>query len=549
MKESGKSNVKEVMDGVWEWILSENPIYATFIGDQRYDDRMPDISKERKEKRRSDLKMFKQKASDTNPKNEKENIDKKVLLWFIDDSIEELDQDLEDFNIDHMNGYHLLPFDLLNFQKTDTPERMEKFIERLNKFPNLMRQHIENLKIGESKKRVQFYIQVQRCIEQIENILKGKFEETPFQETLNQYQGGQKDKYENILKDIYNEKIKNSLLEFVEYLKRYKPRDKAGINSIPDGDKNYRYLIKHHTNLEIDPASIHQLGIDEIKKIHDEIKDVGAKLGVRDGEVRKIIEEVRKDKKNFFSSREEIVRAYTDAVEKIYHKLPDFFGVLPKAKVVVRPVEDYREKDSVGAFYYRPSQDGSRPGIFYINTYKPEERPRYELYSLAVHEAVPGHHLQISISQEVIDHPFRKHIDWDAFTEGWGLYSERLGDEMGLYTEPIYKFGMLIMQVWRAVRLVVDTGIHSFGWSREKSIEFFLHNTGLENVEVINEVDRYITWPAQALAYYIGMKKIMELREKALRVMSIKEFHDLILSLGGIPIQIIEEVVLKRLER
>lgn len=540
--------VKEIMDECWEWILKENPIYATFLGDERYDDKIPDISRDSKQRRKNYLLDIKSKISNTIIGNEKEEIDLKVLKWFIDDSIDEIDQDLEDFSIDHMNGYHLLPFDLTNFQRVDTQERMEKFINRLEKFPDLMEQHIENLRIGESRGRVQFYIQIKRCMEQLENILKKSFQETPLCEILKQYQDKDKQKYEKNLEEVYNFHIKKSLDRFYEYLRGYKPREKAGICSIPDGEKNYRYLVRHHTTLDIDPESIHKMGFEEIKKIHEEIKEVGLKLGISASDPIDVIKKVRSDKRNFFSSREEIVNAYRDITEKIYSKLPEFFGVLPKAKVIVKAVEDYREKDSVGAFYYRPSHDGSRPGIFYINTYEPEERPRYELVALAVHEAVPGHHLQISIAQEIDLHPFRRHIDWDAFTEGWGLYAERLGEEMGLYGDPIYRFGMLIMQVWRAVRLVVDTGIHFFGWTREKAIDFFLLNTGLKDIEVINEVDRYITWPAQALSYYIGMKKIMELKQKFLKKGSIKDFHDLILSQGGAPLYIIEEFILQHLK-
>lgn len=540
--------IKEIMDEIWEWFLKENPVYATFIGDERYCDKLPDISKENKERLRKTLEDFRKKLSEVEITSEAERMDKELVEWFVGDHIEELEQDLEDFGIDHMHGYHLLPFDLTNFQKTDTPDRMERFLERLSKFPQLMDQHIENLKIGESKKRVQFYIQVKRCIEQIENILRKSFVETPFQIIMDNYQGEGKENYRRQLESIYDKSIRSSLGRFVDYLKVYKPRETAGIWSIPDGERNYIYLIKHHTTLELKPEEIHSLGLEELKKIYDELRSVGRKLGIEATEPREIIEKIGSDRRNFFSSRDEMVKTYEEITRKIYEKLPEFFGILPKAGVVVKAVEDYREKDSVGAFYYRPSQDGSRPGIFYINTYKPEERPRYDVVALAVHEAVPGHHLQIAIAQERTDlHPFRRHIDWDAFSEGWGLYAERLGEDMGLYVDHLQKFGMLVMQAWRAVRLVVDTGIHHFRWTREAAMDFFLKNTGLQDIEVVNEIDRYITWPAQALSYYIGMKKIMELREKATRKMSLKEFHDLILSQGGVPLKIIEKYVEKHL--
>ncbi len=552
-KKGEMKKVRDILDNFWDWFLAENPVFATFIGDERYDDKLPDISKEHKKEEEKKLKEFGDEMEKALAENERDEVDKEVFLWCIRDMIEGIQQEIEEFWIDHMYGYHLLFFELVNFQRTDTPERIEKFISRIEKYPDFIEKYINNLREGLSKGRTQFGTSVQRCIKQLEDIMKKPAHELPIFEVLKHLDEKAKSKYEEKLNISVEKFLKPPLQKFLDFLKDYKPREKEGINSIPGGEENYLYLIKHHLTIKMSPDEIYKIGLDELSKIKDEIKQVGKLLGLKNEDAKEIIERVKSDKRNFFSSRDEILSAYQTKVEEIYRKLPDFFGFLPKSKVIVKPVEEYLEKDAVGAFYYRPSKDGSRPGVFYINTYAPHERPRYELTALSAHEAVPGHHLQIAIAQELDLHPFRRHIDWDAFTEGWGLYSERLADDMGLYTDPLQRLGMLIMQAWRAIRLIVDTGIHAFGWSREKAIKFFLENTGLENIEVTNEVDRYIIWPAQALSYMIGMKKILELREWTRKRLgnrfSFKIFHDTILSEGGIPLEILEKIFKKKIEK
>ncbi len=547
-----QEDIRQIFEDFWEWYLKENPIHATLIGDERYDDKLPDISRSHKDELKSKLKEFKAKIKKFRRIPEQEKVNKEVLIWYLDDSLEYLEQDIEDFQIDHISGNHLMIFEIANFQKIDTKERFENFIERIRKFPKLMDDYIENLRIGIERKRTQFRIPVQRCIKQCENILSKNDEELPLWRIAKMAPAEETEYRSRILKSTINESLKPAINKFLEFLKIYNPREKEGISSIPQGEENYLFLIKHHTTLKLSPEEIHRTGLEELREIQEQVKKLAPKINPEAKTIKELMDSVRRDKKNFFSSKDEIVKTYEKTVEQIYGKLEHFFGKLPKSKVIVKPVEEYLEKDAVGAFYYRPSANGDRPGIFYINTYMPEQRPKYEIIALAVHEAVPGHHLQIALAQELDLPQFRRYIDWDAFTEGWGLYAERVADEMDLYQEPIYKLGMFTMQAWRAIRLVVDTGLHHFGWSREKAIEFFSENAGLEDIEVINEVDRYIIWPAQALAYMIGMKKILELRALAQKKLkdkfSLKLFHDTILSEGGIPLEILDKTFKRKMK-
>lgn len=342
-----------------------------------------------------------------------------------------------------------------------------------------------------------------------------------------------------------------ALERLVQFLKDdYLPQSRAqavGLSSLPNGKEAYRFLIRFHTTTDYTAEKLHAVGLEELKKIQQEMQAVAAKLGHK-GELAAFMARARSDPKNFFSTRDEIVASAKKNVEAAYQQLPKFFLSLPQIYCDVLPIEDYREKDAVAAFYYQPDQDGKRPGIYYINTYNPPSRTRYTMAALAAHEAVPGHHLQIATALEAKELPeFRRQRDFTAFTEGWGLYSERLAEEMGFYPDPMSRFGMLTYQAWRACRLVVDTGIHAMGWSREKAIEFMKTNAPLSEEEIINEVDRYIIWPGQALAYKVGQMEIESLRAYAKTKLGekfdLREFHDVLLKNGSIPLPTTRELI------
>jgi uncharacterized protein (DUF885 family) len=326
-----------------------------------------------------------------------------------------------------------------------------------------------------------------------------------------------------------------------------RPQDKPGLAALPGGVASYTSMIKVHTSLAWTPEEVHALGLAEIARIRGELSALGTKvLGTSD--VAAIQKTLRGDPAMHFTTAEEIEAKAREALARAEAKMGDWFGILPKAPCEVKRMSDLEAPQSTIAYYQQPSTDGSRPGLYMINTYAPTTRPRYEAEALAFHEAVPGHHLQIAIAQELGDLPdFRKHGGTTAFSEGWGLYSERLADEMGLYSGDFDRFGTLSFEAWRASRLVVDTGIHALGWSRQQAIDYMIENTVLAPNNIANEVDRYISWPGQAVAYKVGQLEILRLREDARARLGarfdIKGFHDAVLAHGSVTLPILGDLV------
>jgi uncharacterized protein (DUF885 family) len=322
-------------------------------------------------------------------------------------------------------------------------------------------------------------------------------------------------------------------------------RDKEGVWSLPEGTDMYRFYVRYHTTIDLSPEEIHETGKSEVKRISEEIRKIIKRMGF-DGGIREFAEYVKTKKELYPETGREIVGGYRDILLEMDKKLPRYFGRLPKAEYDIKEIEKYREQAAPAAYYYPPPRDFSRPGYFYINTYKPESRPRSIMEALAYHEAVPGHHLQIAIMQELEDIPdFRRYQGSTAYIEGWALYAEKLAKEMGFYQQDFSEYGRLTNEIWRAARLVVDTGIHYFKWSREEAIQYCRENTGLEEHEIEVEIDRYIAMPGQALAYKTGELKILQLRERAKKAFGskfdIRDFHDRLLEEGALPLYALED--------
>ena len=349
-----------------------------------------------------------------------------------------------------------------------------------------------------------------------------------------------KDYIQNVLNPAYQE-----LYDFLvnEYLP--KSRDSIGISDVPNGKEWYEYLARYHTTTDLTPDEIHEIGLREVAKIRAEMEGIIDRVGW-EGDFNSFLQYLRTDPKFYYETGEELLQAYRAMSKEIDAYMPTLFNKLPRAPYGVIPIPMESAPFTTTAYYNAPS--AGRPGYYYANLYMPEVRPKYEIPVLSVHEAVPGHHHQISLAQEMENVPnFRKYLSITAFVEGWGLYSEQLGESMGIYDDPYDKFGQLTYDMWRAVRLVVDTGMHYKGWSRDDAVNLFLNNTAKTEQDINNEVDRYIAWPGQALAYKIGQLKIMELRDKTKAALGddfdIKDFHDHMLSFGSIPLNILEEKV------
>jgi uncharacterized protein (DUF885 family) len=323
--------------------------------------------------------------------------------------------------------------------------------------------------------------------------------------------------------------------------------DVPGLMHVPGGADAYRRLIRHHTSLDLDAEQVHATGLSEIARIDAEFVELGARV-LGTGDLPGTLMRLRDDPALFFATRDEVQAKATDALARARDAIPDWFGILPATPCEVVRMEAHEEKHSTLAYYRQPAADGSRPGQYFVNTYQPETRARYEAEALAYHEAIPGHHLQLAIGQERTDLPvFRRHLGPTAFVEGWGLYSERLSDEMGLYSGDLDRFGILSFDAWRACRLVVDTGMHALGWSRDEAIAFMSAHTALAANNIANEVDRYIVWPAQALGYKIGQLEMLRLRAEARDRLGegfrIRAFHDVVLGAGAVPLSTLRELV------
>ncbi len=330
-----------------------------------------------------------------------------------------------------------------------------------------------------------------------------------------------------------------------------RPDDRPGLLHVPGGADTYRLLARAHTSLDTPPEEIHAVGLAEIERIDGEFVDLGARLLGTDG-LEATLAALREDPVLHFSTRDEIHATAVRSLERASAAIPDWFGRLPKAPCEVVRMPAHEEKHSTIAYYREPSADGSRPGQYFVNTYAPESRPRYEAEALAFHESVPGHHLQLAIMQELDDLPaFRRFNGTTAYIEGWGLYTERLSEEMGLLSGEIDRFGVLSFDAWRASRLVLDTGIHALGWTRQQAIDFMTAHTALGENNVANEVDRYISWPGQALAYKLGQLEILRLRSEAESRQGdrfdIRRFHDVVLGHGALPLGVLREVVERQL--
>lgn len=324
-------------------------------------------------------------------------------------------------------------------------------------------------------------------------------------------------------------------------------RDSVGASALPNGRAFYAYRVAHYTTTELSADEIHQIGLDEIARIRGLMDEVIAEVGFT-GSFAEFLHFLRTDPQFYFETGEEILREYRNIAKRIDPELVKLFGKLPRMPYGVKAIPAASAPDTTTAYYFPPAADGSRAGYFYANLYRPEVRPKYEMEALTVHEAMPGHHLQIALAQELGELPeFRRYNGYTAFVEGWGLYSESLGSELGLYTDPYSRFGQLTYEMWRAVRLVVDTGLHHQGWSRQQAIDYFKANAGKAEHDIINEIDRYIAWPGQALAYKIGELKIQALRREAEQALGeqfdIRGFHDTVLGAGAIPLNLLERNV------
>ena len=548
----------ELAEEYWEERLSNDPFLATVLGDRRFDSRLPDITPEGRARWKNQYAEASREC-EAIPEGEltaKDRLTRTALLVDAASMAAYYSCDLEEWVVDPLQGPQVELMNLESYQPIRTASEGRAMTERWRAIGSYIDAHIANLRSGAAKGKVAVRVAVEKVIDELDELLKRPDSDWPLLRPLaTEHRGWTVDEVEMFregLKDAVREAARPGFTRYLELLRwemlpRARPQDKPGIMHVPGGGESYLSLVRVHTSLDISPQELHETGLREVAKINGEMEELGEKvLGVRDR--KEILNRLRTDPSMYFSNRDEVFAKAEAALAKANAAVPKWFGRLPKTPCEVVRMEEHEEKHSTIAYYRPPAADGSRPGRYYINTSAPETRPRYEAEALAYHESVPGHHLQIAIAQELTGIPeFRKNSGVTAFVEGWGLYTERLADEMGLYTSNTDRIGILSYDSWRACRLVVDTGMHAMGWTREQAIEFMLGNTALARNNIVNEVDRYITWPGQALAYKTGQLEMMKLRAAAeIRLgtaFDIRRFHDALLGEGAVPLPALGQIL------
>ena len=546
-------NIKfeKYLSNQWEQDLEDSPIFASLLGNKKFNQNITSNS----------IKSFQ-----TNKLKFKENLKNLNSFNFEQlDSDNKLNYQLKEISLKNSIEASNYPSYYMSLNQRggvqsyyETGDRLvyeskqdyEDWLVRLSKYVDNITNTKNNLEEGLEKGYTQPQLVTKQVISQIDNILNSDIENNPYLKIFLKadnsfFKKGEKEDLINRAKELIKINIIPAYIDLNNFLKTvYLPnsRQSIGLSAVPDGALWYEYAARYHTTTNLTPDEIHNIGLKEVKRIRNEMEQIIKDLEW-DGDFKSFLNYLRTSPRFYYDNPDDLLNAYLIMAKSIDPLLPKIFKVFPRAPYGVIPIPAESAPFTTTAYYNSPAK--GRPGYFYANLYKPESRPKYEIPVLTVHEAVPGHHFQISIAQELENVPtFRKYQSFTAFVEGWGLYSEELGEFMNLYDDPYDKFGQLTYDMWRAIRLVVDTGIHYKNWSRQDAIDLFLENTAKSKLDIENEVDRYIAWPGQALAYKIGQLKILELRNKAEKKLGdkydIKDFHHEVLKRGSLPLDILE---------
>jgi uncharacterized protein (DUF885 family) len=542
------------LDELWESNLKRRPVFATRLGDKRFNNKITSNTVEEFEKNKTQIQIdFKDLNSfNFDDLSEENQLNYRLKHVSLSSSIELSEYPSYFMSLNQRGGVqsYYETGDRLNFT---SKQDYNDWLTRLSQYSNNIENSYENNKAGIEAGYTQPKLVTSGVISQIEAILDSTLENHPYLQVFLEADemlltAEEKETLVNEAKVLITEQINPAYTKLHEFLiNEYLPnsRESIGIKDVPNGKSWYEDLASYHTTTKLSPDEIHAIGLKEIKRIRQEMETIISDLEW-DGDFQSFLNYLRTSPRFYYDNPEDLFNAYLIMAKTIDPLLPKIFKVFPRAPYGVIPIPAESAPYTTTAYYNSASK--GKPGYFYANLYKPESRPKYEIPVLTVHEAVPGHHFQISIAQELKDVPtFRKYLSFTAFVEGWGLYSEELGEYMNLYDDPYDKFGQLTYDMWRAIRLVVDTGMHYKNWSRDDAINLFLENTAKSQLDIENEVDRYIAWPGQALAYKIGQLKILELRTKAEKELGddfdIKDFHHEILKRGSLPLSILETYI------
>jgi uncharacterized protein (DUF885 family) len=542
-----------LLDEVWEWQLRENPMFASNLGDRRYNDQWTDSSVPAIGRRQDETREFLRRtyAIDPSALSENDQLNHELFRRSLQDRVDQFG----------FNG-HLIPFyQRGGVQNLDsrtsglrfvTVKDYDDWIARLGKIDVVIDQTIDLANAGLKAGLVSPKILMQRIPKQIGAQLVDDAEASPFYKVFaempDSIPADEQERLRAQARAVIDETVLPAYRELNEYFNEtYLPnsRESIGLSELPRGKEWYELRARQFTTTQMTPDEIHRVGLDEVARLRGEMQIIIDELDFG-GDFQDFLTYLRTDPQFYFDNPDDLYEAYLATSKRIDPELVNLFGMLPRMPYGVKPIPDSIAPDTTTAYYSRPAADGSRAGTYWVNLYKPEVRPKYEIEVLSVHEAMPGHHLQIALQQELGDMPnFRRFMGFTAFVEGWGLYSESLGPDLGLYKDPYSQFGALTYEMWRAVRLVVDTGMHYKGWTRQQAIDFFKDNAAKTELDIVNEIDRYIGWPGQALAYKIGQLKIRQIRQRVETALGddfdVRAFHDELLGAGALPLDILEQ--------
>ena len=553
------ADLAALSDEYWKGYLETYPTAATSLGIKRYDDRLESITPAAlaKEARRLESVLARARAIKEDELGPADRVTRAALITEAESQLAGLRCGFETWVVDPLGGPQVALMNLQDYTVIETRQDAARYVARMRAAGRYLDDHVANLRSGLSQGKTASRDAVAKTIDQLARLTASPAESLaawkPATVARASWKESERARFAKDLRAALTGTMLPALRRYHAFLvERILPAarapERAGLGALPGGVECYRQMIRVHTSLDLDPEEVHRLGLEQVAAFRRDLAALGARaLGTSD--VTEIQKRLRADPAMYFRTSEEVESKAKEALGRAQAAVPRWFGAIrPQAACEVKVMGIHEAPYSTIAYYRQPSADGKRPGTYMINTYRPETRPRYEAEALAFHESIPGHHLQIAVAQELTGIPeFRKHQGVTAFVEGWALYTERLADEMELYSSDTDRIGMLSYDAWRACRLVVDTGLHAKGWSRQQAIDYMIANSVLAENNIVNEVDRYLTWPGQALAYKLGQLEILKLRDEAKRRLGarfdIRAFHDAVLGHGAVALPVLRQQV------
>jgi uncharacterized protein (DUF885 family) len=553
--EDRRKALNRLFDEYWQDVLRHNPETASQLGDKRYNDQISDYSVRAYNDglAREQALLLRLAAIDPAGFTVQETTSRELLLRKFTEDEEASEFKEWEMPINQMGGIHTTYMELVRQLSFTTDKDYDDWIARLHAIPAAFDQTMRNMSVGVEDKRVPPKILLEQTLAQVKELAHQKPEDSPLAMPLKSFPASipadEQKRIQDEMLAVIGKEVLPAYLRFEHFLEvTYVPAGRAepGIWALPDGAAYYAFCVRRETTTDLKPDVIHQIGLDEVKRDEAEMLVIAKQFGFAD--LKSFQASLKTNPKLHPASADALMDAYRSYLNPMKAKLPELFGHLPKENFEIVAIPDYRAQSAAAAYYEQGTPDGARPGRITVNRYNATERTLTNVEAIAYHEGIPGHHLQISIGQEMEGLPeFRKQSGYTAFVEGWALYAERLGKDVGFYKDPYSDYGRLENDMWRAIRLVVDTGVHSQHWSRQQMVDFFHAHSGMDETNIQSEIDRYIGWPGQALAYKTGQLKILELRDRAKKALGpkfdLKAFHDQVLDSGALPLDVLESRV------